>query len=231
MRETNKVLPELIDGQYIYTLSSYEPATITVIKPKLDYAKAAKVANDMIAQRGGSSESIAFWYMEEFGVGSREALFQKVVELQKEQHLAYIEQQIQEKLADALAQRVEQTVPDKVLNEVAQEFFAYHVAQIKETTNVDMEHPASQEEENLRQAHLDIAKDEALLNILRTEALQAYARHNNIQVSQEDIDLFYSSDEFKDFHNLDEAQVVAGIQRNRALELFRAQATINTEEK
>ncbi len=176
-----------------FTLSSYEPVTITVTRPSSDgvWEAAAQQANALIDEKGGSHESSSEWFSEHFGVNTAEALFQKCVAYQKQLIQQQVNDMIEAQAAGQLATRLVEDIPASMVDPIVD---AMKAAGESENAvlfdSEDAQVMAQMSEEELYQMRAREA-------VARGCALEAYALHENIKVSLEDFEAFQKTPSYQ----------------------------------
>ncbi len=185
MQETNDNQQEQVTHQF-FTLSSYEPVELTISRPSTDdvWEKAAQQANHLIDSQGGSHESGAEWFSENFGVQSAQDLFNKCVEYQKQLVELQVNDMVEAQAAGQLAARLVEEIPSSMVDPIVE---AMKAAGDSENASL-FDKEGSQEAVNMTEDEL--YRMRAHEAVARGCALEAYALHKNIKVSLEDFEEF-----------------------------------------
>lgn len=218
-----KPLPKKENGYYVFTLSSYDGVDLTITKPQLNYEAAAQMANQLIANHGGSHESSYEWFKEEFGVPSAQDLFKACVFSQQQEIEAYTKHEIQTGLSGNLALRLNEEIPEDLLEAPAQALLAQEIEAMK-TTFFEM----NAIDPSVQEAAAELARAKARDQLARSFALEAYANHFEIMVSQSDVDAFEQTPEFEVLkkNNANQAQLVQTILYNKVFDHLQDRSTI-----
>lgn len=167
---SKKPLTKDEEGRYIFTLSSYQPVRVYVTKPKLSLDSAAAKSMQLITERGGNHNSSKDWFQKEFGVDNAEALFQLIVDHQKQEIENYTKAEVRKSITGQLALRVEQDIPQDMIDK--------YLKDIPEKDESGQELSATAQD-----TALEISQQRAWQDALRDAALLAYANHENIRAS------------------------------------------------
>lgn len=177
--ETNKPEPLEIGGTYHYTLSSYSPVEIEIKTLRTTDAD-VDFALERLSLEAHSELSDEF-VKERLGVENL-AMAKQAIRAQIEQmNAAHAEQEKQVKAGDALAERLEQRIPDA------------EVSRFKQLIEDSMMHDAAHMQVDVEQLKMlsgitpDSLEEMARLSAAHEAAFTAYADEQKIKVSEDDL--------------------------------------------
>lgn len=188
MPDSHKPQPFILDGRAYYTLSSYDPVSITVNVPYVTDADVDYMLNAAVAQAGGTAENLAdpTWISAHFDGIADAAQLRDAVRAE----IASANEQMAEAskptlCAEELAKRLNQSVPADELARVRsglEQAFAARLAQQGLTPEQFLAQTGG------RQGTMDSTFDEQASELAEQQAaIDAYASKNHIKATREEM--------------------------------------------
>lgn len=184
--EINKPEPLKIGTHYHYTLSSYEPVSITITVPTVTDADVEFALESIAHEHGTSGDKVDdAWVQENLGAPSLDALKKSLHSQLEHMNSQYAEESKAPLAARELALRLNQSVP---VDEIAkyrnqlQQSMAFEAAQ----QGIDLSHYLAQL--GVNQASMDaMLDDRAAQTAGEQAALSAYAEEKKLKVVEDEL--------------------------------------------
>ena len=185
--EFEKPQPLMLGDKAHYTLSSYDPVTITVNAPFTTEEDVDLALDGVLRQMGATRENLAdsAWLAEHFqGISDAETLRQVIRSQVADMNARFAEQQKVESAVGQLAKRLQQAIP------------AAHLARYRQGVQMSFEQQLASEGMTVDQflmrsgatrAEIELMYDHQAKTAAEQEAaLDAYAREKKLTVSEEE---------------------------------------------
>ena len=225
--------PLIIGGHAHYTLSSYDPVTVELRIPRVTETDIDLAIAAMTQEAGGTPEEAKndAWVRENFegATGAsdlRDFVANQIVAMSTE----IAEEEKATQCASALAQRLEQSVPQASIEQYRQMIRQTFYAQLAQD-NMTIENVAAAA--GVRPSDFDVMFDEQAVAAAENEAaLDAWAEHRKLTVSDEEIPRFLRLDPVEADDFLRDASAHGALEtvrqaalRSKALEIVTAECS------